>query len=127
MNCLKIDPTLLIKTIRDSNRDHNYTSLDLLKEYNLPVSIYYDYFISIEKYKLKNLWNHVIRKWNYMKRDLSENSSFITSELCLGSYNQIHRNIEDEEFNNLLCEFINDNEFKALFICNCIQNYILPK
>ena len=36
MNCLKIDPELLIKRIDPPLRDTNYNFLDLLKEYNLP-------------------------------------------------------------------------------------------
>ena len=55
MNCLKIDPNLL--KIDTKIREYNYIFLDILKEYKLPIEIYYDYLLSIEDFKLKSLWN----------------------------------------------------------------------
>ena len=56
MNCLKIDPEILIKRIDPSLRDTNYNFLDSLKEYYLPANIYYDYLSGIDEFKLKNVW-----------------------------------------------------------------------
>ena len=127
MNCLKVDPNLFIKKIDPKRRDSCYNCLDLLKEYNLPIKIYYDYFLGIDEFKLRNLWNHMILRWNNMKRDLSKNEDFVNSEYSKGDYNQIHVNMNDYEFNELLIDFIGSNQFKGLFVCNCIQNYISPK
>ena len=127
MNCLKIDPTDLIKKIDNSRREYNYSSLDSLNEYNIPIEIYYRYFLSIEEFKLKNLWNHVIKNWNKMKLGLSKNKEFLKSSYSKDSYHQIHKDMNDEEFHNLLNNFIQKNKLKSLFVCNCIQNYISPK
>ena len=127
MNCLKINPNDLIKKIDHQRREYNYSILDSLKEYNIPIEIYYRYFLSIEEFKLKNLWNHTIMRWNQMKRDLNENKDFLKSEYSKNEYHQIHKDIDDEEFHNLLNNFIQKNQLKSLFVCNCIQNYISPK
>ena len=127
MNCLKIDPNNLLKKIDHPRREYNYSCLDNLREYNIPIEIYYRYFLSIEGFKLKNLWNHTIMRWNQMKRDLNENKDFLKSEYSKNEYHQIHKDIDDEEFHNLLNNFIQKNQLKSLFVCNCIQNYITPK
>ena len=54
-NYLKIDPNDLVQKIDNSRREYNYLFLDSLKEYNIPVEIYYQFFLSIEQFKLKNL------------------------------------------------------------------------
>ena len=125
MNCLKIDPNLL--KIDTKIREYNYIFLDILKEYKLPIEIYYDYLLSIEEFKLKSLWNHTIKKWNQMKQDLSDKQDFIKSELSATDYHQIHKKMTDTELNKVFSDFVGLNYFKGIFVCNCIQNYIYPK
>ena len=127
MNCLHIDPNTLIRKIDPCRREYNYIFLERLKSYEIPIYIYYHYLLSIEEFKLKNLWNHTIMRWNQMKRDLNENKDFLKSEYSKNEYHQIHKDIDDEEFHNLLNNFIQKNQLKSLFVCNCIQNYITPK
>ena len=126
MNCLKIDPTDLIKKIDNSRREYNYSSLDSLNEYNIPIEIYYRYFLSIEEFKLKNIWNHMILRWNKMKLEMKKNKDFQSSEYSKNEYHQIHINISDELLNELFNNFITKNHFKGIFVINCIQNYIHP-
>ncbi|HIJ51520.1 MAG TPA: hypothetical protein HPP54_10825 [Nitrospinae bacterium] len=125
MNCLKIDPNLL--KIDTKIREYNYIFLDILKEYKLPIEIYYDYLLSIEEFKLKSLWNHTIKKWNQMKQDLSDKQDFIKSELSTTDYHQIHKKMTDTELNKVFSDLIGLNYYKGIFVCNCIQNYIYPK
>ena len=51
MNCLHMDPNLLVKKIDSKRRDFIYTCFKDLKEFNLPVDIYYGYFLGIEEFK----------------------------------------------------------------------------
>ena len=127
MNCLKMDPNLLSKGINNRKRDFSYTCLDILKKYNLPCGIYYEYFLSIEEFKLKNLWNHIVINWNRMKYDLREKDDFLNSNYSKDEYHQIHTIMNDTDFNELLIYFISNNHLKNFFVCNSIQNYITPK
>ena len=127
MNCLKINPELLIKRIDIKLRDAEYTFLNILNEYNIPIKVYYDYLIGIDEYKLKNIWNHVISRWNNMKLSLKSNNDFKISEYAYGEYHQIHSNMKDDKLNILLNDFINNSPVRCLFVANCIQNYIYPK
>ena len=79
------------------------------------------------EYKLKDVWNHVISRWNNMKLTLKSNSDFKNSEYSDCVYHQIHCNMDDKKLNSLLNNFINDSTVRCLFVANCIQNYIYPK
>lgn len=127
MNCLKYDPEILIKRIDPALRDTTYTFLELLKEYNLPANIYYDYLSGIDEFKLKNVWNHIIKRWNNMKLSLKDNTDFKRSEYSKGEYHQIHYDINDTVLNDLLLKFIMNSHIRCFFVANCIQNYIYPK
>ena len=100
-----MDPTLLEtklniveQKLNPIRRDYNYSCLDLLKEFDIPINIYYKYFLNNETFKLKNIWNHMIIKWNKMKRDLKEkpNKDFIKSNYSHNNYHQIHNDMNDE-------------------------------
>ena len=82
----KNEPELLIKRIDVKLRDTEYTFLNILNEYNIPSNIYYEYLCGIDEYKLKNVWNHVISRWNNMKLALKSNSDFKNSEYFTGEY-----------------------------------------
>ena len=127
MNCLKVDPEHLIKRIDSSLRDTNYTFLENLNDYNISPKIYYDYLSGIDDYKLKNVWNHVISRWNHMKLSLKNNIDFKRSDYSKGDYHQNHNNMDDEKLNTQFNDFINDSSVRCFFVANCIQNYIYPK
>lgn len=127
MNCLKVNPELLIKRVDPALRDTNYNFLDLLVKYNLPVNIYYDYLSGIDEFKLKNVWNHIISRWNHMKLSLKSNKEFKMSDYAKGDYHQIHDNMNDETLNDLIIDFIMESDVRCFFVTNCIQNYIYPK
>jgi len=126
MNLLKIDPTLLVNKIDNPIRFYQYTCFNDLSKYNIPIDIYSDYLLSIEEFKLKNIWNHMILRWNKMKLEMKNNKDFKSSEYSKNEYHQIHTNISDELLNELFNNFINKNHFKGIFVINCIQNYIHP-
>ena len=126
MNLLKIDPTLLVNKIDNPIRFYQYTCFNDLSKYNIPIEIYYQYLLSIEEFKLKNIWNHMILRWNKMKLEMKNNKDFKSSEYSKNEYHQIHINISDELLNELFNNFINKNHFKGIFVINCIQNYIHP-
>ena len=50
MNCLKMNPEILIRRIDIKLRDTNYSFLNILNEYNIPSNIYYDYLSGLDEY-----------------------------------------------------------------------------
>ena len=126
MNLLKIDPTLLVNKIDNPIRFYQYTCFNDLSKYNIPIDIYSNYLLSIEEFKLRNIWNHMIIRWNKMKLEMKNNKDFQSSDYSKNEYHQIHINISDELLNELFNNFINKNHFKGIFVINCIQNYIHP-
>jgi len=126
MNCLNMNPDKLNKKMSHKLRDFNYSCLDLLKSYEIPIHIYYHYLVSIEEFKLKNIWNFLVTQWQKMNSDLKDNKEFST-----GSYNNIyikhHETMDDTQLNDLLLEFVDDDILKSLFLCNIIQGFIVPK
>ena len=126
MNCLNINPNNLIRKIEHLRRDYNYSFLERLKSYEIPIHIYYHYLISIEEFKLKNVWNILVNRWNIMNDELINNDMFTKSKYNI-KYNMNHENIDDEILNERLNEFIDDDILKGLFLCNIIQSLIVPK
>ena len=126
MNCLHIDPNTLIRKIDPLRREYDYIFLERLKSYEIPIYIYYHYLLSIEEFKLKNVWNILVNRWNKMNDELSENDTFVKSEYCI-RYQMNHENINDEILNERLNDFVEDNILKGLFLCNIIQSLIVPK
>mgnify|MGYP006127049155 CR=1 FL=1 len=121
------DPNSINKKIINNLRNDNYTFLYLLEEYNIDNTIYYNYLLNIEEFKLKNIWNHIIKKWNFMKLELKDNTDFKRSDYIKNNYNQIHNDMSDNKLDELLNNFIDNSSFKSLFVCNCIYNYIFSK
>jgi len=126
MNCLHIDPNNLIRKIDPLRREYDYTFLERLKSYEIPIHIYYHYLLSIEEFKLKNIWNILVNRWNIMNDELNDNNTFVKSNYNI-KYLMNHKNIDDEILNDRLNDFIDDNILKALFLCNAIQSQIVPK
>lgn len=126
MNCLHIDPNILSRKINIKLRDFNYTFLEILKSYEIPIDIYYSYLLSIEEFQLKNIWNILVNRWNIMNDELKDNLSFNKSEYRI-QYNLNHEIKTDELLNERLNEFIDNNLLKGFFLCNIIQSFIVPK
>lgn len=126
MNCLHIDPNTLIRKIDPLRREYDYIFLERLKSYEIPIHIYYDYLLSIEEFKLKNVWNILVNRWNKMNDELINNDMFSKSEYCI-KYSMNHENINDEILNERLNDFVEEDTLKALFLCNIIQGCIVPK
>ena len=126
MNCLHIDPNILSRKINIKLRDFNYTFLEILKSYEIPIDIYYSYLLSIEEFQLKNIWNILVNRWNIMNDELKDNLSFNKSEYRI-QYNLNHEIKTDELLNERLNEFIDNNILKGFFLCNIIQSFIVPK
>ena len=126
MNCLHIDPNTLIRKIEPCRRDFEYSFLEILKSYEIPIHIYYHYLLSIEEFKLKNVWNILVNRWNKMNDELINNNMFSKSDYCI-KYSMIHENINDKILNDRLNDFVGEDILKALFLCNIIQGCIIPK
>lgn len=126
MNCLHIDPNTFIRKIDPLRREYDYIFLERLKSYEIPIYIYYDYLLSIEEFKLKNIWNILVNRWNKMNDELINNDTFAKSEYCI-KYQMNHENINDEILNERLNDFVEGDTLKALFLCNIIQGCIVPK
>jgi len=128
MNHIKGDVYLLSKRKPvETLRYYKYSFLDILLEYNVPVDNYYIYLLSQEEFKLKNIWNRLISRWNKMKMELDTNRSFQASGYKEKVFHQIHEDMTDSIFNELITDFINSDNLKSLFVCNVIQFYIKGK
>ena len=126
MNCLHIDPNTLIKKIYPLRREYDYIFLERLKSYEIPIHIYYHYLLSIEEFKLKNIWNILVNRWNKMNDELSNNDTFVKSDHYI-KYQMDHENINDEILNERLNDFVKEDILKGLFLCNIIQGFIVLK
>lgn len=126
MNCLHIDPNTLTKKLDPLRREYDYIFLEILKSYGIPIHIYYNYLLSIEEFKLKNIWNILVNRWNKMNDELSEKDIFTKSEYNI-KYKMNHENINDEILNDRFNNFVGEDILKGLFLCNIIQGCIILK
>jgi len=100
-------------------REYSYTFLNDLNEV-YDIEHIYSYLLSIEEYKLKNIWNLFVRKWKHMHQSLQNNSGFKKSKYYTDNVDFNHNNITDVDFDNLLCDFINKDICRSIFIINSI-------
>lgn len=127
MNYLKYDIINLNNNIQYLHREYDYTFLSQLKEI-IDVDIIYNYLLSIEEYKLKNIWNHFIKKWSYMNTQLNSNKTYKKSKYFKPDIQQIkyiHTRITDNILNEKLSAFIKDDNCKAIFIINIILRLVV--
>tara|TARA_Y100001973_G_C5071324_1_gene267744 strand:+ start:354 stop:674 length:321 start_codon:yes stop_codon:yes gene_type:complete len=101
--------------------DYNFKFLNILSD-NLDINIYHDYLQYQDKYLLKNNWNHVVGNWKKIQKYLDKKKSLngIYSE----NYNYIHKIISQGELDNLLCDFISGDKFKAVVVLLSISELI---
>ena len=71
MNYLKYDLMNVNNHIIYIQRDFGYHFLSSLDDI-LETDIIYNYLLSIDEYKLKNIWNHFVKKWNHVLSYISE-------------------------------------------------------
>ena len=51
--------------------DFNYDCFEIIDDY-LDIEIYYNLLNSVEEFRLKNIWNYTVSKWNNMNNTLIE-------------------------------------------------------
>jgi hypothetical protein len=107
--CLNID-TDKFKIRKLTN--YNYKFLDILKNRNIDINVYYDILNSYEPYKLKNLYNFIYKRILKLNVD---NMIYIPTI----------QYISPEYIDGLLYEY-SDSEMKSIIIINSIQQYFQP-
>ena len=125
MNYLKIDEEKMKQKKIILLGDSHFRCLDSLKGY-LELDIYLQLMNSIEGFRCKNIWNHVILRWILMDQKSKDSKSYLESNYCKQKYNHIHTNIDSWELDDLLFHFINNDLMKGLFVINCLQTYYYP-
>ena len=115
---------LTLKT-NNFNRENNYMfdCFDILQE-NIDINYFYNYLNSLIEYKLKNILNTIISRWEDIRINYLKLKS-IDSEYYQQSYKYIHEIITYEDFNKILNIFISKDKFKALFCLKCILKEII--
>ena len=109
----------LIKYKFSKNRDYSYNFLDLIDD-SFETRYIYDYLLSTIEYKLKNIWNSIVKDWDNSNMEYKNTKNIYLNQ----SYDYIHTLITDTELNNLLNQFIDNDQFKALYAILSIQNQI---
>jgi len=123
MNHLKYDPLLINNNILYQYRSYTYTFLDDFEEL-IHIQSIYDYLCSAEMYKLKNIWNHFIKKWKLMDRELKDNKKYQNSNYSNHNLSYIHENMDDKKLNDLFSQFIETDICKSIFVINTILTLI---
>ena len=101
----------LLKNIyykKNTNNDNDLNFLDILNDY-VDTEIFYDVLKNIDIQTNKNIINHIFLKWAKINKI---------------SYDKNIKNLDINEFNTKLTEFINDELYKAIYVYNCIIVYL---
>lgn len=121
MDIIIYDPLKLKKKIDNCKTNYKFTFLDKYKEY-ISINEIYEYLLGLERHQYKNIWNFIVKKWIEMRKKLINDSQFKNSKYIEMNYRQIHFNIELEELEKLIGNFIND-KMKLIFVINSIMLY----
>ena len=110
---LNIDTKQLEKKISYINNFNNeYNFLNHIKIDKREV--YYDILNNLEDFKLKNIYNFILKRIDYLDKNTN-----------LPKLN-IKDNIEPYKFNKYLNNYINNDTVKGILIMNLIQLYYYP-
>ena len=90
------------------NNDSDLKFLDVLNDY-IDTNIIYNVLKSIDIQTNKNIINYIFLKWAKINKI---------------PYNKNIKNLDINEFNTILTEFINDELYKAIYVYNCIIVYL---
>ena len=111
--CLNINTNILQKKIKFIN--NYYYNFDFLKDIKFEeVQIYYNILKNVEEFKLKNFYNYLFKKIN--KLNISDKLIKIN----------IEKRIVNTELNDILYEYIKNDDIKGIIIMNSIQQYYYP-
>ena len=122
MNYLKYDPSTI--NIDYLKRDFIYTFLDQFTDY-CDISLIYNYLLSIDQFKLKNIWNHFVKKWRDMDLAMNKNNKYKQSIYSsTKKLNYIHTTMKDEDLDQYFSNFIDQNICRLIFVLNCILTNI---
>ena len=83
--------------------DFIFDCFDILSE-NVDINYFYNYLNSLIEYKLKNIWNLVISKWEYIHINYLKLKS-INPEYYQQSYKYIHEIITYKDLNKVFTIF----------------------
>ena len=126
MEYLRIPPEKLYKRFHVNSDDFRATSLDLLLPY-MDVSPFVSYIQSLEEIRLKNIWNAIVIQWGNVHSTIKEDISYKKSPYSEQRYSQIHTTISHEQFDMDLNDFIANDLMKAVFVLQCILEYVFPR
>lgn len=111
---LNIDTKQLEKKVSYINNFNNeYNFLNHIKIDKM--FVYYDILNNLEDFKLKNIYNFVYKRINYL-----DNQNNTLPKL------NIKDNINSIILNNYLNDYINNDKTKGVIIMNLIQLYLHP-
>lgn len=123
MNYLKYDPAIIKNDYL--KREYTYSFLDHLSEYFDIIPIYH-YLLSIDQFKLKNIWNYFIKKWKHMHQNMDNNKKYKRS--VYSNTNKtiiyIHQLMQDGDLDRSFSIFIDNNICRSIFVVNCILSNI---
>ena len=92
-------------------RNYNFNFLDFIDEY-FEINLIYNYLLSSIEYKHKNIWNSLVQNWEDSKKKDEKSLEFI------------NENINDLKLNSIFNDFIDGNQFKAIYVIVVIQKHI---
>lgn len=103
-----------------------FQSLDVVSTY-LNIRPIVEFIQSLEDQSLKNIWNAISVRWTRVHISLSDNSAFQGSAYKDQTYGQVHTTFNHPRFSELVDDFIQKDIMKALFVSQCIMDYVYPK
>ena len=126
MDFLKTPPERLYKRFQMKPTGVDIQSLDVLSPY-LSISPFVDYIQTMDEIRIKNIWNTIVIQWANVKYKIKDNTSYKKSQYPMQIYSQIHTTISHEDLDTYLNEFINNDLMKAVFVLQCILEYVFPR
>ena len=125
---MRLNPERLSRRFQPNTRISTSTiqSLNIVSTY-LNVTPVIEFIQSLEEQSLKNIWNAISVRWSRIHIELSDNSAFQKSMYKDQTYPQIHVTFNHARFDELLDDFIQKDIMKAIFVLQCVMNYVFPK
>jgi hypothetical protein len=125
MEYIRCPPSKILRRCVTHSNNYEFNYAKLLDPY-VDTRPHLYYLCSLDVYSLKNIWNHLVKKWFHTREILRDSKSFKNSKYRNINIQYTRENLDYERLDEMLIKFVSNDHALAIYVLNTIQDYVYP-